>query len=188
MKALRHLPNAITLLRIAIVPATVWFILNFKLAFAFWLFVGAAATDAADGALARLMRTQSAIGSYLDALADKVLLVSIYISLGTLGLVWGWLVGMVVGRDLLLMAFATVMRVFGGQRRVVPLLVSKVNTFAQILLAAVVLGHHGIGLFPAAVVGPLSWVVAATTTVSAGAYVYCWRQRAAAQGDRRVGE
>lgn len=184
VKAVRHLPNAITLLRLAIAPATVWLILTAKMTPAFWLFIGAGATDAADGALARMMGTQSSLGSYLDALADKVLLVSIYVSLGILGLLWGWLVGLVVCRDLLLVIFAAVMHLKGVQHRVVPLMVSKVNTFAQILLAAVVLGHQGVGLFPPVWVAPLSWVVAVTTAVSAAAYLGSWLKRRAAQGDR----
>jgi len=174
---LRHLPNVITLLRLASAPVTIWLIAKAQMTPAFWLFLGASVTDALDGVVARLVHAQSAFGSYLDALADKVLLVGVFVSLGLLGLLNGWLVGLVVGRDVSLVGFALALRFGGVQRQVVPLLISKVNTFAQILLAAVVLGHHGLGWFPLALVAPLSSVVALTTVMSAFAYLAAWWPR-----------
>ena len=183
--AARLLPNAITLLRLATVPATVWLIARSDLSAAFWLFAAAGASDALDGALARMLRAQSVLGSYLDALADKVLLVSVYLSLGSAGLLWGWLVAVVVCRDLLLSGFAVFMRLTGARRGVEPLLVSKINTAAQIALAAVVLGHRGLGWFSAGMVAPLSLLVAATTTFSLAAYWVAWSRRGLAQGFKR---
>ncbi len=180
MRAARYLPNAVTLLRLGCVPATVWLIAQNHLTAAFWVFLGAGLSDAVDGILARLLRAHSALGSYLDALADKVLLVSTFISLGISGRVWGWLVVLVVCRDLLLVGFAAFMHFSGLQRRVAPLLISKVNTVAQILLAAAVMGHGGTGLFPNWLIGLLSWVVAGTTAASGAAYVVSWRRRMAA--------
>jgi cardiolipin synthase len=188
VKANRILPNAITLVRLACVPAIVWLIMTAEMGPAFCLFVGAGVTDAMDGTVARLTHTQSALGSYLDALADKVLLVSIFVSLGGLGLLWGWLVGMVVCRDLLLVAFAAGMHLGGNQSLVRPLLVSKVNTFAQILLAAAVLGHQGPGLISAGLIAPLSWLVAGTTAISAGAYLLSWLGRTVDENRRSVRE
>lgn len=177
VKALRHLPNVITLLRLVAAPAAFWLIGVGEMAPAFWLFVIAAATDAVDGALARLTGAQSVIGSYLDALADKVLLVGIYLSLGLQGFLGVWLVSLVVGRDLLLIVFAAVLHFQGVQKKIEPLRISKVNTFVQILLAAVVLGHHGLGWFPAAAVGPLCGIVAVSTVLSAVAYLVAWWPR-----------
>ena len=168
------LPNAVTLLRLSLAPAAVWFILYDHLGAAFWIFTAAGLSDALDGALARLMQAQSALGSYLDALADKVLLVGVYVALGWSGLVWGWLVGLVVCRDLLLVGVAAGRYFWGAERQVTPLLVSKVNTLAQILLAGVVLGTRGQGLFPGWLTAPLSGVVAATTAASGAAYLMGW--------------
>ena len=139
MSRLRHLPNAITVLRLASVPVAVWLLVRHNLAAAFWIFVAASLTDAVDGLLARLLRAQSAFGSYLDALADKLLLVSVYLSLAVLGLLSWWLVGVVVCRDVLLVAFAVGGHLTGRQSEVQPLMISKVNTLAQILLVIVVL-------------------------------------------------
>ncbi len=191
MRAARYLPNLITILRLASVPAAVWLIVAGHLTAAFWVFAAAGASDAVDGILARLLHAHSALGSYLDALADKVLLVSTFVALGFRGLVWGWLVLLVVCRDLLLVGFAVFMHSRGLQTRVEPLLISKVNTVAQILLAAVVMGQAGVMPVPPWLVAPLSWVVAATTTVSAAAYLASWRRResaAEAEGTRPSSE
>jgi cardiolipin synthase len=174
---LRYLPNVITLLRLATAPVTVWLIAKAQVTPAFWLFLGASVTDAVDGVVARWVHAQSALGSYLDALADKVLLVGVFVSLGVSGLLNGWLVGLVVGRDVLLVVAALALRFGGVQRQVIPLLISKVNTVVQILLAAVVLGHQGLGWFPLALVAPLSGIVALTTVMSAFAYLAAWWPR-----------
>lgn len=177
MTVFRHLPNVITLLRLVAAPVSVWLILAGALAPAFWLFVVAAGTDAVDGALARLTGTQSALGSYLDALADKVLLVGIYLSLGGRGQLDGWLVCLVVGRDFLLVAFAAALHFRRVQKKIVPLLISKVNTFAQIVLAAFLLGHHGLGWFSESLLAPFEGIVAVSTLASALAYLIAWWPR-----------
>lgn len=174
MRARAVLPNLITGLRLACVPAVVWLILAGSLAPAFWLFVLAAASDAIDGALARLLHAQTELGSYLDALADKVLLVCIYLCLGWVGLIGVWLVGLVVARDVLLILTAAFLHLGGRQNGVSPLVLSKINTLAQILLAGVVLGHQGMDLFPGWLQPPLAAVVGVTTAGSGLAYLLSW--------------
>lgn len=186
MTATRHLPNAITVLRLVCVPATVWLVLQANFTAAFWLFLGASATDAIDGILARLLGAKTALGSYLDALADKVLLASVYVALAFIGLIWWWLAALAVCRDVLLIAFAAWMHFAGLQSRVVPLPVSKVNTFAQILLVVVVLGHQAVSYVPSGPVPSLSWFVALTTTLSGIAYFVAWRRQMALLGHRQT--
>ncbi len=82
---IRQLPNLITLLRLLAVPLTIWSINSENYHLAFWLFASAAASDALDGALARWLKARTAIGAYLDPLADKALLVAVYIALGYQG-------------------------------------------------------------------------------------------------------
>lgn len=183
VRALRYLPNAITLLRLVAAPIAIWLIATADLVPAFWLFVAAAATDAVDGALARMTGAQSVAGSYLDALADKVLLVGIYLALGSQGFLGVWLVSLVVGRDLLLIVFAAALHFKGVQKKIVPLQIGKLTTFVQILLAAVVLGHQGPGWFPFAVIGPLCGIVAVSTVASAGAYLAGWGPRLWGRGE-----
>src|SRR5262245_31246668 len=93
-------PNFLSFARLLSVPLVVWLVLGGRLAIAFLLFVGAGVTDAIDGFLAKRYNAQTELGAYLDPLADKALLVGIYVSLGWLGLIPPWLVILVAFRDL----------------------------------------------------------------------------------------
>ena len=94
-----NLPNLISLARLLSVPLMVWVILAGKMEFAFWLFIVAGISDAVDGFIAKHFGATSAIGKYLDPLADKALLVSVYVTLGHAGYLPTWLVILVVFRD-----------------------------------------------------------------------------------------
>ena len=88
---MRHVPNILTGLRLASVPLTVWLLLDGRVSLAFWLFIAAGVTDAVDGAIARLFDARTPLGQWLDPLADKVLLVSVYVVLGLAGALPLWL-------------------------------------------------------------------------------------------------
>lgn len=170
------LPNAITLGRLIAVPVTIYFILRGDLVTAFWLFVAAGISDAADGAIARLFDARSVLGAFLDPLADKALLVSVYLSLGNIGLLPLWLVILVVFRDLLIVGAVLLAYTLRQPVTVRPLPISKLNTVVQITLAALVLSVHGPGLpdpalFGVPVSGWLGWLVAGTTVASGALYV-----------------
>src|SRR5437763_6265642 len=96
------IPNLITLARILLVPVVVWAIASNQMLFAFLLFVAAGISDAVDGFLAKRFGMTSELGAYLDPLADKVLIVSIYVSLGFVGAIPLWLVILVVSRDIMI--------------------------------------------------------------------------------------
>ena len=96
------IPNLITLARILLVPVVVWAIASNQMLFAFLLFAAAGVSDAVDGFLAKRFGMASELGAYLDPLADKVLIVSIYVSLGIVDALPRWLVILVVSRDLLI--------------------------------------------------------------------------------------
>jgi cardiolipin synthase len=170
------LPNLITLLRLLSVPLTIYLILAGELTGAFWLFVAAGVSDAVDGAIARLCNARTVLGGFLDPLADKALLVSVYLCLSKDGLIPLWLVVLVVSRDLLIVGGVLLAYTLSHPVAMRPLLISKANTFAQLALAALVLAEGGLGL---TLPGPggtgisvvLSWVVAATTVLSGGAYL-----------------
>ncbi len=171
------LPTLITMGRLLAVPVAVWLILSGRMTAAFWLFVAAAVSDALDGFFARRFQVRSLLGSYLDPLADKVLLVSVYLTLGQLGHVAIWLVIMVVFRDLLILGGALLYLVLGQSLQMQPLLISKLNTMAQLLLPTVVLARLGLGFDDAGVGAALVYVVAATTLASGGAYLAIWGWR-----------
>lgn len=166
------IPNAITLARLCAVPVAVWLILQHRLDIAFWVFVGAGVSDALDGWLARVRNARSALGALLDPVADKALLVSVYITLAWMGVLPDWLAILVVFRDLLIVGGVLVFYVMGHTTQIRPLMVSKLNTVLQIGLAAAALLVAGYGL--RALEPPLEllvWAVAASTLASGAAYV-----------------
>ena len=171
-------PNLITLARLLAVPVLVWLILDGETAIAFWVFVGAGVSDAVDGYIAKRFDAQTVIGGFLDPLADKALLVCAFVTLGYVGHLPHWLVILVVFRDFLIVGGAILYQTVTNDLKAEPLPVSKVNTFAQILLAAWVLAAVGLGLHVPMVQGLLVFLVAATTVVSGAAYVYTWGRRA----------
>lgn len=165
------LPNAITLARICAVPAAVWLMLQDRLDLAFWVFVGAGVSDAVDGWLARVRNARSTLGAVLDPLADKALLVSVYVTLAAIHVLPSWLAILVVFRDLLIVSGVLMLAVIGAPPRIRPLLVSKANTALQIGLAALALLVEGYDLELGGLLAAMVWLVAASTLVSGAAYV-----------------
>jgi cardiolipin synthase (CMP-forming) len=138
------IPNLITLARILLVPIVVWAIISGEMGAAFLLFVAAGISDAVDGFLAKRFGMASELGAYLDPLADKTLLVSIYVSLGITRDVPAWLVILVVSRDIMIVGAVLLSWLLGQPLAIKPLLVSKLNTGAQIVFAALVLGARSL--------------------------------------------
>jgi len=177
------LPNFISLGRLLAVPLAVWLILIGKFGFAFWVFVAAGISDAVDGFLAKRLNAQTELGKVLDPLADKALLVSVYVTLGQAGHLPAWLVILVVFRDVLIIGGIILSHTLGRPVHMRPLTVSKVNTAAQIVLVAGILGGLGLDLPVAKVVLPMVYVVAVTTAVSGGAYLITWGRFVAMSGN-----
>lgn len=175
-------PNLITLARLFSVPLMVWLILDARFHPAFWLFVAAAVTDALDGFLARRLGIRSTVGAFLDPLADKAMLVGAYVTLGYEGKVAEWLVILVVFRDILIVGGAILYQTLTQRLKMQPLLISKINTGAQIGLAGFVLAQLGLGFNDHGLVEFGTYGVAATTIVSGLSYVYVWGRRLAGPG------
>jgi len=173
-----NIPNIITIGRLLAVPVTIWLILEGNYLAAFWLFVAAGVSDALDGYLAKRFDWETELGAYLDPLADKALLVSIYVTLGIEGQIADWLVIMVVFRDALIIGGAILFHTITQSLSMQPLFISKVNTVAQIVLAACVLGsagfHVDIGIF----LDIMVMIVALTTGLSGFFYVVKWTNMA----------
>lgn len=168
------LPNFITLARLLAVPVAIYLILQDQLLAAFWVFVAAGISDAVDGFLAKRLKLESEIGAYLDPLADKALLVGVYVTLGYVGQVPVWLVILIVFRDVLIVGGAILFQTITQSLRMQPLFISKVNTAAQIGLAASVLARPALGVALDAVPEMLTIIVAGTTFLSGAAYVAKW--------------
>jgi cardiolipin synthase len=169
-----NIPNTLTLGRILAVPLLVWLIIGHEMLAAFLVFMLAGLSDAADGYLAKRFGWNTELGAYLDPIADKALLVTIYVTLGLAGHLPVWLVIAVVSRDILIVGAVLLAWMMSRPINVKPLLISKVNTCAQILLAGVVLCELGLGLGLGQLVWVLIWVTGTLTIVSAFAYFWAW--------------
>lgn len=169
-----NLPNLITLGRILLVPVVVWAIASGEMLAAFVLFVVAGLSDAVDGFLAKRFDMTTEIGAYLDPLADKVLLVSIYIALGITNNAPRWLVILVVSRDLMIVGAIILSWLVGKPIHIRPLAVSKLNTVAQIVFAGLVLGSLGLAFNPGWALPAMMAAVAILTLLSVGAYLREW--------------
>jgi cardiolipin synthase len=169
-----NLPNLISLGRLVSVPVVVYLILNGFMTIAFWLFIAAGISDGVDGYLAKTLGQSSALGAYLDPIADKTLLVGVYLTLGHAGYLPNWLVIMVVFRDLIIVGGIILLHIYTDGVRVRPLLISKVNTAAQIALIALILTELGLGMNLKVLPEVLIYTVAATTIVSGAGYIINW--------------
>lgn len=132
-------PNLITLLRFAAAPFVAWLIVtgHFRSAVALVAFAGV--TDWLDGFAARKLGSGGNVGIILDPLADKGMLVTLFLALGYARLIPLWLVGLVIGRDVVIVVGALLLRMLRGIRRFKPLIVGKVSTFFQIVYALLTL-------------------------------------------------
>ena len=181
-----NLANLISLARLISVPVVVWAILVDEMGLAFGLFMAAGISDAVDGFVAKHFHTESVFGSYLDPLADKALIMSVYITLGHQGYLPIWLVILVVFRDILIVGGVLLLFTIGPRDlRVAPLVISKINTAAQIILAAVALGGEAFGMPQPTVMMVLVWLIAATTALSGASYIVQWSRNVSDMEDRR---
>lgn len=169
------IPNLITIGRLIIVPFLIVMIMQGRWETAFVLFVAAGISDAADGFIARHFDMRSEFGAYIDPIADKALLVSIYVTLAIVGGIPGWLAIVVVSRDAMIVGAVLLSWIMSRPVEIKPLLVSKLNTTAQIAFAAFALGSNAFGVdVGEGVRFVMMWVVAALTVASAGAYLGGW--------------
>ncbi len=155
-------------------PVVVWAITSGQMLIAFVLFLAAGVSDAVDGYIAKRFDMSSELGAYLDPLADKALIVSIYVSLGITEAIPPWLVILVVSRDIMIVGAVVLSRLVGLPIEVKPLRVSKLNTVVQIVFACLVLASLAFR-FDLGVIKPIGMaLVASLTLLSVGFYVAEW--------------
>lgn len=173
-----NIPNFITLTRLAAVPVVIWLILDGDMKIAFWVFFAAAVSDALDGFIAKHFNLETVFGTFLDPIADKALLVGVYLTLGHEGYIHTWLVILVVFRDLVIVGGAVLFQTVTQELTMQPLMISKVNTFFQLLLAITVLWIDAYGIDDGLGLEVMGYIVAATTVWSGTSYVITWSRRA----------
>ncbi|HEX9809966.1 MAG TPA: CDP-alcohol phosphatidyltransferase family protein [Alphaproteobacteria bacterium] len=178
-----NIPNLISLARLLSVPILVWAIVDGRMGLAFWLFAVAGLSDAVDGFIAKRFGSQSVVGGYLDPLADKALLMSVYITLGSEGYLPNWIVILVVSRDVMIIGGVLLYHTLTHNLAMTPILISKINTLAQILLAAFTLGSYAMEVEINIAYIALVWLVAVTTILSGASYLVRWVRKAATMED-----
>jgi cardiolipin synthase len=169
-----NIPNIITLGRILAVPFIVWAIASNQMEIAFAIFIIAGVSDAVDGFLAKRFNMSSELGALLDPVADKALLVSIYMALGIWGAVPRWIVILVVSRDIMIIGAVIVSWLYGKPIPMKPLMVSKLNTVAQVAFAALILASLGFGFDSAPYDLVLMALVTIFTLLSVSFYLVEW--------------
>lgn len=169
-----NLPNLISLARLLLVPLEIWLILVGRYGLAFWILVAAGISDALDGFIAKRFDRRTRLGALLDPVADKAMLISVYITLGAAHQLWTSVVILVVFRDVLIVGGFLLIQMFAVPKHCDPLYVSKLNTAVQIILVGFVLGRLGLGAAAGWPDLALSLIVAATTIVSGLSYLVRW--------------
>ncbi len=178
----RQIPNVITTIRILLVAPIAVALAHHQLLITILLFGIAAASDLADGFLAKRFGWQSELGAVLDPAADKLLLATVFVTLAYLGLVPLWLMAAAVARDAIIVLGALLYRLCFGQLNVRPSVVSKFNTLCQAAFIMAVVGSAEFSLPPASVVTWLGALVFVTVTVSGIDYVLIYGRRALSLG------
>jgi cardiolipin synthase len=158
---MRWLPNVLTCVRILLTPIIVYALMGGDCVRALQLSVLAGLSDAADGFLARRFEWASRSGAYLDPIADKFLLTSLYISFGIGGLAPAEVVWIVVGRDVMILVMVAAAFLFTSIREFPPSISGKISTVIQIGAAAVILASCAASL-------PGMWVKLSLMLVIAG--------------------
>lgn len=168
------IPNLITLLRILLVPLTMWLIVTGQYLPAFLVFVAAGVSDGIDGFIAKRFNQITELGTYLDPLADKLLLVSIYLAMGFLEIMPPLLVIIVVSRDVMIVGAVILSWLVDRPVEIHALWISKLNTTVQIGFAGLILAELGFSLGFGDYILPGSFVVGALTVASGAAYMLQW--------------
>jgi cardiolipin synthase len=174
----RHLPNLICLFRLALIWPVATALQAREHALALGLFMAAAVSDGLDGYLAKRFNWTSELGKLLDPVADKLLLMTVFIEAAWLGLVPWWITAAAVARDVLIGLGALVFRVWFGPLHGRPTIISKINTAAQLLYLMAVMVNAAAGFPPHEVIDALALLTLMTIVLSGFHYVATFTRRA----------
>ncbi len=173
-----QIPNAISILRMALVWPLVSALLDGQASLALLLIIIAGLSDGVDGFLAKRCRWQSRLGGWLDPLADKLLLIAIFVTLAHIGAVPVALTAMIIVRDAIVVAGGIAYQLVVAPLQPAPTVASKANTVIQLLFVVVVIAGLGPLASPQALVDALGAAVFVLSAVSGIDYVLCWGRKA----------
>jgi cardiolipin synthase len=184
---MRHIPNALCVFRMLLVVPVAWLLARGEYWATMWLFAFAAATDGLDGFLAKRCGWTSELGKILDPLADKILLVGVFVTLAVLGVVPLWLAATAVLRDLTITFGAIAYNALYEYPNGKPTPISKLNTLCQILYLLLVVAGSALDVRAEPAITILGALVFVTTVVSGLDYVITYVRKAMAASRRRRG-
>jgi cardiolipin synthase len=171
---LHHIPNIISIFRIFLVIPVIFYIWENNWQTAFLLMLLAGISDGLDGYIARTFHWESELGATLDPIADKVLLVCIFIVLGIKGIVPQWLVVLIVSRDAIIVTGLMLYKLITNELKINTLFVSKVNTALLIILVLLHMFDLAVSSVPPLIFSVMTIMIIMTTVVSGALYVILW--------------
>jgi cardiolipin synthase len=166
-----NIPNTLTITRIVIIPVFITTILYQKYRYGLYLFVVAALTDLLDGLSARITNQKTALGTFLDPLADKFLLVSSFVLFAVYGWIPKWLAITVISRDIIVVIGWFLLYMITHNSRIEPVFTGKVAIAMQLIVLAYILLKINVASLPS-LPGPFFLVTAAVTALSGLQYIY----------------
>jgi len=169
-----NLPNLISLFRMFMVPLLVWLLISAQYQLALVVFGFAALSDALDGWLARILHKHTELGAHLDPLADKLLLISTYTTLGLNRLIPTWLVLTVISRDVMILGGLLLAWFMDKPVAIKPILTSKLTTLGQIIFLIMTLLGLSFVTVPQVAITSMGYVVFGLTLISGLAYLRYW--------------
>lgn len=175
---LKDIPNLISIARVILTVPVALLLLDERFAEALFLFFVAGVSDGLDGYLAKRYGWRSRLGSILDPLADKALLVTSYLCLAWVGLIPFWLVALVMGRDIVIVLGGLAFHWLVGRYEMSPTWISKINTTLQITLVLALVLANGVYPLPDVLIVALVYGVSVTTVLSGLDYTWTWGRRA----------
>jgi cardiolipin synthase len=183
----RHIPNALCILRMLLVAPVAWLLIRGEFRLTLAVFAFAAATDGFDGYLAKRFDWTSELGRILDPLADKLLLVVVFVTLAAIDLTPVWLAATVVARDVVITAGAIIYNSLYGYPHGRPTAVSKLNTLCQIVYILLVVWQGASSALPVVVITVAGALTFVTTVISGMDYVITYTNKAIAASRARRG-
>jgi len=167
-----NIPNSLTLLRIILVPVIVILLMQGSYWMGLIVFLVSGLTDILDGYLARVLNQQTVLGSYLDPIADKALMISCYVTLAVKKILPGWLSVVVISRDCIILLGVAVLSIMSVSYKIQPVLLGKLTTAVQILTILVFLASRALpGAVADSCMEALVWVTVFFTVVSGFYYM-----------------
>jgi cardiolipin synthase (CMP-forming) len=185
MSNVLNLPNLLSISRILLVPLIISLLIAGEMRWALFLLAVAGSTDALDGWLAKRFGWQTELGAYIDPLADKLLLIGVFVTLGAIGLLPAWLVILVVARDIMIMAAILLSSLLNQPVPIQPHRISKLNTAAQIVLAVTIVAGKAMAWSIDGLANALIIAVTVLTIASTVDYLLTWIKHMSSEASKR---